>query len=49
MDAIRTTSLPLRFLLSMLSQSYNIIIDCSVSVPGHGRELVDDIKGTEFF
>ena len=31
----------------MFSQSYNIIIDCGFSAPGHGREVVDVLKTTD--
>ena len=41
-----TTYVLLIFLLSMLSQAYNIIINNGVSEPGHCRELVDGIKIT---
>ena len=31
----------------MLSKSYSIIIDCSVSAPRHVREVVDGINATD--
>ena len=35
------------YLLKMLPQDYNIIIDSGVSASGHVREIVDDINITE--
>ena len=37
------------FLLSMLSQAYNIITDRGTSVPGNVRKVVDDLKDTDNF
>ena len=34
------------YLLSILSQSFNIIIDHGISVPGHKREVVDNLNAT---
>ena len=34
------------YLLSILSQSFNKIIDRGISVPGHVREVVDDLNDT---
>ena len=34
------------YLLSILSQSYNIIIDRGISAPGHVREVVDLLNAT---
>ena len=31
----------------MLSHRHNIIIDCGVGSPGHGREVIDGSKSTE--
>ena len=35
------------FLLSMLSQNFNLIIDHGVSAPGHGREVVDGLDSSK--
>ena len=35
------------FLLSILSKSYNIIIDHGISAPGHRRKVVDGLIDTE--
>ena len=32
--------------LPMLSQTFNIIIGCDVSAPGHGKEVVDILNFT---
>ena len=37
------------YLLSILSQSFNIIIDRGIIAPGHSREAVDDLNDTDFF
>ena len=29
------------YLMSVMSQCYSIIIDCGISEPGHGKEVVD--------
>ena len=31
----------------MLAHAYNIIIDCGVGAPGHGREVVDGLNATD--
>ena len=33
--------------MSILSQSFNIIIERGISAPGHGREVVDGLNDTE--
>ena len=33
--------------MSILSQSYNIIIDRGIGAPGHGREVIYGLKATE--
>ena len=35
------------YVLSMLEHAYNIIIDCVVGPPVHGREVVDVFNDTE--
>ena len=40
---------PHNFLFSMLSQSYNIIIDHGIIAPGHGRDVVDGMNATNNF
>ena len=35
------------FLLSILSQSYNITIDRGISEPGHSREFVEGLNSTD--
>ena len=37
------------YLLSMLAHEYNIIIDCGVGAPLHGREVVDGLNATANF
>ena len=32
------------YLMSVMLQCYSVIIDCGISVPGHGKELVDGIN-----
>ena len=34
------------YLLSMLADAYNIIIDCGVGAPRRGREVVDGLNAT---
>ena len=34
------------YLLSIFSHAYNIIIDCGVGAPGHGRELFYGLNAT---
>ena len=34
------------YLLPMLSNTYSIIIDCSVGAPGHNREVVAGMNAT---
>ena len=41
MGELSTINVPLKFLLLMLSQAYNITIEHGVSEPGHLREVVD--------
>ena len=31
----------------MLSHSYNIVIDCGIGAPGHGKDVVYGLKDTE--
>ena len=33
--------------MSVLSQCYSIIIDQGISVPGHGKELVDGLNAVD--
>ena len=33
--------------MSMLSQVFSVIIDCGISAPGHGRELVHGFKSID--
>ena len=35
------------YLLSMLSYVYNIVIDCGIGAPGHGKDVVYGLKDTE--
>ena len=35
------------YLLSILSQSFDIFTDRRISAPGHGREIVDALDSTE--
>ena len=35
------------YLFSMLAQSYYVIIHCTVSSPGHGREVVYGLRATD--
>ena len=30
-----------------MSQTYSIIIDCGISAPGHGKEVVDGINSVD--
>ena len=30
-----------------MSQTYSIIIDCGISAPGHGKEVVDGINAVD--
>ena len=30
--------------MSVMSQTYSIIIDCGISAPGHGKEVVDGLN-----
>ena len=32
------------YLMSVMSQCYWVIIDCGISEPGHGKDLVDAIN-----
>ena len=34
-------------LMSMLSQSFSVIIDRGISAPGHRREVIDDLNSVE--
>ena len=31
----------------MLSQEFSVIIECGISAPGHGREVVDGLNAIE--
>ena len=31
----------------MLSHSYNIVIDCGIGAPGHGKDVVDILSTTD--
>ena len=33
--------------MSVMSQCYSIIIDCGISVPGHGKEVVDGFNAVD--
>ena len=33
--------------MSMMSQTYSIIIDCSISAPGNGKEVVDVLNAVD--
>ena len=33
--------------MSVMSPCYSIIIDCGISVPGHGKEVVDKINDVD--
>ena len=33
--------------MSMLSQAFSVIIDCGISAPEHGRELVHGLKSID--
>ena len=35
------------YLMTMLSSSYGIIMDCSIHAPGHGNNVVDGLNATE--
>ena len=35
------------YLLSVMSQTYSIIIDCGVSEPGNGKEVVDGLNAVD--
>ena len=35
------------YLMSVMSQTYSIIIDRSISVPGHGKEVVDGLNAVD--
>ena len=35
------------YLLFILLKSYNIVVDCEISAPGHSREVLDGINATE--
>ena len=37
------------YLLSILSHAYNIVIDCGVASPGHGKYVVDGLNATDNF
>ena len=37
------------YLLSMLYHVYNILIDCGVGEPGHGKDFVDGLEDNNFF
>ena len=33
--------------MSVMSQTYSIIIDCGISAPGHGKEVVDVLNDVD--
>ena len=33
--------------MSLMSQTYSVIIDCGISAPGHGKEVVDGINAVD--
>ena len=33
--------------MSVISQCYSIIIDCGISAPGHGNEVVDGLNAVD--
>ena len=35
------------YLMSVMSQTYSIIIDCGISAPGHGKEVVDGLNAVD--
>ena len=35
------------YLMSVMSQFYSIIIDCGISVPEHGKEVVDALNAVD--
>ena len=35
------------YLMTMLSSSYGIIIDCSINAPCHGNNVVDGLNATD--
>ena len=35
------------YLMSVISQTYSIIIDCVISAHGHGKEVVDGINAVD--
>ena len=35
------------YLMSVMSKTYSIIIDCGISAPGHGKEVVDGINAAD--
>ena len=33
--------------MSVMSQTYSLIIDCGISAPGHGKEVVDGLNDVD--